>query len=272
MSKYDYLHALYQALILLSSDERNKIMREVEDKFREAEENGDNEMSVTNTLGSPREYAKQFLPIDDIKEINPDDISLDSLKSNEPIITEAPNLIAGLELASDPLDDDEALEEEDLNLEVTKEITNIIQPTHYTKQNTEIKKVYTSPQAYPKTQVANHPVKILILSFAMVLFNAIFVLGPFIATWSIIIALVASGFAIGISGLAVIFSGLLAFPLSIISVPIVMLSHPILLFAFGFLLTGIGGLLTVSMIYVIRLFGYITFKYFGWNLSVIRGY
>jgi uncharacterized membrane protein len=93
MSKYDYLHALYQALIPLNSEERNKIMREVEYKFREAEENEEHEINVINTLGSPKEYAKQFLPVNEIKEINPDDILLDSLKSNEAIITEAPNLI-----------------------------------------------------------------------------------------------------------------------------------------------------------------------------------
>lgn len=268
MSKYDYLHSLYQALIPINSEERKKIMRKVEDKFREAEENDTNEVSVTDALGSPIEYAKQFLPNDTIHVINPDDISLDSLKSNESIITTAPNLIGSLELASEPIVD----MEEELNEEITKEVTDILHPTHYEKQKTKIKKVYTSPQAIPKTQVANHPVKIITLSFAMLLFNAVFILGPFIAIWSIIIALVASGFAISISGLAVVFSGLLTLPLGFISLPIAMLNHPILIFCFGFLLTGAGGLLTIAMIYAIRFFGYITLKYFGWNLSVIRGY
>lgn len=268
MSKYDYLHALYQLLIPLDTDKRNKIMREVEDRFRDAEEDGQNETTVTKTLGSPRDYAKQFLPSEHVLTFNPDNITMESLSSNESIITKAPVLIAGLELATDPV---EAIENE-IEEVITKVDIETLQPTHYNQPRAEIKKVYTSPQAIPKNRVANHPIKIITLSFAMLLFNAVFVLGPFIAVWSIIIAFIASGFAIGISGIAILISGILSLPLSFMSLPIFMLNHPVLLFSFGFLLTGVGGLLTIAMIYAIRLFGYITLKYFGWNLSVIRGY
>lgn len=275
MSKYDYLHALYQALIPLNSEKRNKIMRRIEDRFRSAEEDGLDENSVTNTLGSPQEYAKQFLieeSVEEIKEINPDDISLDSLKSKESIITRPANLIGDLVLATDDILASDSKENEEIEEEIKEDKSEALKPTHYEKAKTEIKKVYTSPQAIPKTQVSNHPVKMILIAFGMLLFNATFVLGPFVVTWSIVIALVASGFALSIGGIAVILSGLLAFPLSFVSVPLVLLSHPTLLFAFGFLLTGIGGLLCMAMIYLIRFFGYLTFKYFGWNLSVIRGY
>ena len=271
MSKYDYLHALYQLLIPLNTEERNKIMREVEDRFRDAEEHGQNETSVTKVLGSPREYAKQFLPTEHVPNFNPEDLTMSSLYSAEPIITKAPDLIGSLELASDPVEETESQTVNQLE-EVSNVNIETLQETHYNQENTKIKKVYTSPQAIPKNRVANHPIKIITLSFAMLLFNAVFILGPFIAVWSIIIAFIASGFAIGISGIAVLISGILSLPLSFVSLPIFMVNHPTLLFSFGFLLTGVGGLLTIAMIYAIRIFAYITLKYFGWNLSVIRGY
>lgn len=286
MSKYDYLHALYQSLKSLSREKRNKIMREVEDRFRHAEENNEDESIVTKALGSPRDYAKQFIDQDIVLEYNPDDITMDSLTSNETIITKAPNLIDGLELATDEfthtddepkqtLDEtahiDEPQTTEVMTKELAEETISTLAPTHYDKPKTEIKKVYTSPQALPRKK-ANHPVKMLGISLLMVLFNAVFALGPFIAIWTIIVAFVASGIAITISGVLVLVSAALSLPLSFVSVPLVFLSHPVLLFCFGFLLTGIGGLLTVATIYSIRFFGYLTFKYFGWNLSVIRGY
>ena len=61
MSKYDYLHALYQQLIEMDMEERSAIMRDVENKFREAEDKGQSEKSVTDQLGSPMEYAKSIL-------------------------------------------------------------------------------------------------------------------------------------------------------------------------------------------------------------------
>ncbi len=61
MSKYDYLHALYQELKALDTDERDQIMRDIENRFKEAEEHGQDELSVTDSLGAPKEYASQYL-------------------------------------------------------------------------------------------------------------------------------------------------------------------------------------------------------------------
>ncbi len=60
MSKYDYLHSLYQELKTLDPDRRNEIMRDVENQFKEAESNELDELFVTNSLGSPTEYSRQF--------------------------------------------------------------------------------------------------------------------------------------------------------------------------------------------------------------------
>lgn len=57
MSKYDYLHALYQALGKIDATIRNKIMRDIEDQFRIAEEKGLPETFVTDPLGTPETYA-----------------------------------------------------------------------------------------------------------------------------------------------------------------------------------------------------------------------
>lgn len=283
MSKYDYLHALYQSLIPLDASTRNKIMREIEDIFRYAEENGKDEATVISELGLADEYAQQFLTLQKETQDSVDSTITLTTEPNifhsSPIISDTEPIISDIEPINTDINPN--ISDNDPNISDTKETSlkseTALSSTEDKRESTrynqvERQRVYTSVSPSPTIHNTNHPIKILGISFGMLLFNAVFILGPFVAVWATIIALVASGFAITISGIAILLSGVLSLPLAFISVPLVILNHPVLLFSFGFLLTGIGGLLTIAMIYLIRFFGYITFKYANWNLSVIRGY
>ncbi len=132
MSKYDYLHALYQELKALDTDERDQIMRDIENRFKEAEEHGQDELSVTDSLGAPKEYASQYL---------------------EGIT---------LELAGNVTDETDS--EQDPESGPESEQTTV-QPTKY--EEPEVKKVYTSPQPVRQIQRSNHPVKMMLMAFVM---------------------------------------------------------------------------------------------------------
>lgn len=399
MSKYDYLHALYKELIEVDIEQRSAIMRDVENKFRDAEDQGLSELSVTDVIGSPAEYAASILsPSSDdeateaetleapeetieavieetnelLKEVSAATADLmDNIKDDQPSIDLSESLIIGhdteLHKARDLVDPEDLMDESTLNksnqvddeleeplfkevrqediekqmaamkeeavreaeallnpskpdalepqvqeeatLEPLEQVieekvpqpvapemeqpkkkslehpvqvkTNQQQvvrrrrpqtPTKYREPQTPTKKVYTTPNQIRKQQSANHPIKMMAIAFGMFLFNATFALGPFVAVWAIVIAFVATGFALAIAGAAILVSALLSIPMVFVSVPIVLLNHPILLFCLGFLVLGIGGLLSIATIYSVRFFGMLTARYAGWNIRLIRGY
>ncbi len=356
MSKYDYLHALYQELISLDVSERSAIMRDVENKFREAEDQGLSELSVTNVLGTPAQYAAQVLSPEVDKEVvedeslisseiaeeddsfvssdvekPADDIPVSSEEKYKPSIDLSSSLIIGhdteLVRAKDLVDPEDLMDEQpqkassevEVNpVQVSKveEKTRIspdqaaiqrsskavdekpqkmtpspsslqvrrarppqqarrprVQPvTKYQEPQKQPQKVYTTPYPIQKTKSANHPVKMLAIALGMFFFNLTFALGPFIAVWSVVITLVATGFAVALAGVGVLLSAFLSIPMAFVSVPIVLVNHPILLFCFGFLLLGAGGLLSIATIYSVRFFGMLTARYAGWNVRLIRGY
>ena len=338
MSKYDYLHALYQQLIELDIEQRSAIMRDVENKFREAEDQGLSEVSVTDIIGSPAEYAKSILSPSSDEETE-SDITLeapeetiedmiekveDTVNSNQDNInssTELPDendeeykpsidlsssLIIGHDASlhkakdlvdpqdlidSDPVINETMKQEPRVNDTVVNESMTKDQPvqvksnpqqivrrrrpqtpTKYQETRVSTKNVYSSPNQISKYQSSNHPIKMMAITLGMFLFNTAFVLGPFVAVWSVVIAFIASGFALAIVGAGILISALLSIPLAFVSVPIAFLSHPILLLCFGFLVLGIGGLLSIATIYSVRFFGMLTARYAGWNVRLIRGY
>jgi uncharacterized membrane protein len=255
MSKYDYLHALYQALLSLDVSSRNSIMREIEDRFRYAEENGLSENEIAQELGTPQEYANKRICL-----------LLDPLDTTPILLNEGitESTIAGVDLSlvhnSTPLfaHTIHAKEEHPSSPRHNTLTTNLQNPT-----------TYSPPVKIQKNNTHHFMIGAIV---GLTLFNAMFILGPFIAIWGSILALITAGIAIVFSGLLIIISGIFAIPLSFISIPLVVMGHPVLLFAFGFLTFGIGGLLTVLMVYSVRFCGIITRKYFEWNIKVIRGY
>jgi len=287
MSKYDYLHALYQALVTLDVTTRNSIMRKVEDRFRQAEETGLSEIDITNELGTPTAYASTFLQpilpekeidnvLNDSKELNnrikPNtehitvgDVELQIVHTAEPKELLIPQKVATL--LSDIEKQNQAI------VQVTPTIEETKNTITYSKTNSlpTVNTSSISPQR-TLTKKTNSPLVIILTALGLGLFNLTFILGPFIGLWSLIFAFVTTGIALTFSGLLVIVSGAFSFPLSFISVPLIVMGHPVLLFALGFLIIGIGGLLTISMIYCIRFFGVLTGKYVHWNIKAIRGY
>jgi len=287
MSKYDYLHALYQALVTLDVTTRNSIMRNVEDRFRHAEENGLSEIDIANELGTPSEYAATFLQhslseiaidnmLTDKKEFtnnttpNTEHITVGDVQLQIVHAVESKELLIPQKVAtllSDIEKQNQRMAEVNTNID---EANNINTPLKTSSIRTPINSTISPQRALVKK--SNSPLVITLTSLGLFLFNITFILGPFIGLWSIIFAFVTTGIALTFSGLLVIISGAFSFPLSFISVPLIVMGHPILLFAFGFLIIGIGGLLTVSMIYCIRFFGVLTGKYLNWNIKAIRGY
>ncbi len=347
MSKYDYLHALYQELISLDISERSTIMRDVENKFREAEDQGLSELSVTNKLGHPAQYASKILSTftsdeassdinfnpsnsdasevevtdvdnttDTVSAVDTNDVSKEFLekdyvdeKADKPSIDLSSSLIIGhdakLVRAKDLVDVEDLIDEKsqaktrptesapkesDIKEKSTKGTSTppiqarrarppretrkprVQQVTKYHHEETQPQKVYTTPYPVQKKSSANHPVKMLAIALGLFFFNLTFVIAPFLAIWSVVITLIATGFIVALAGVGVLISAFLSIPMAFISVPTVFLNHPILLICFGFLILGLGGLLTIANIYCVRFFGMLTARYLGWNIRLIRGY
>lgn len=263
MSKYDYLHALYQALSRLDNSERNKIMRDVEDQFRKAEENDQTESFVTSKLGTPEQYAAQLI-----------EASLQAQLKNqiEKIHTTEHMNVGDVELQIIHTIEQPKIIEESIipPIVTTPEQNNAIQNVA-----TEVKQTITQPRRAaqsPVIQRGNSPIVMILILCGLLFFNATLILAPFITVWAIIFSFATVGIAFTFTGALIVLSGMFTFPLSFISVPLIVMGHPVLLFSFGFLLIGVGGLLTIFMTYLIRFFGILTGKYAGWNLKLIRGY
>ncbi len=61
MKKIDFLNELYNYLSPLPKDERNEIMNDLREHFREGELAGKSEEQLCDELGSPFECAKQYV-------------------------------------------------------------------------------------------------------------------------------------------------------------------------------------------------------------------
>lgn len=110
----------------------------------------------------------------------------------------------------------------------------------------------------------------MIIGLGLLLLNLIFVLGPFIAIWSVVFAMVVSGFAVAVSGIALIITYLFTLPISL-SIPLIMAENPILLALSGGIFIGIGGILTFLFIWFGKYLGIGTGKYVMWQVDLIRG-
>ena len=61
MNKIDFLNELYHYIRVLPRDERNKIMNDYRERFREGELAGKTERQICMELGTPYECARQYL-------------------------------------------------------------------------------------------------------------------------------------------------------------------------------------------------------------------
>ena len=110
----------------------------------------------------------------------------------------------------------------------------------------------------------------IIIGFGLLLFNLIFILGPYVAIWGAIIAFVTSGIAFIISGVVFILTYFFTFPFNM-TVPLLILEHPTLMLLSGGLLIGAGGILTTLTLWFSKYLCIATGIYAKWNFKVIRG-
>lgn len=108
------------------------------------------------------------------------------------------------------------------------------------------------------------------IGLGLVLVNLIFVLGPYIGLWGIIVGMVTAGFALIISGLAVIIATLVTLPFSV-TMPLILIQHPALAGMSSGLMIGIGGSLALIFIWLSKYILIATGKYIKWHVTVIRG-
>lgn len=112
-------------------------------------------------------------------------------------------------------------------------------------------------------------IKAVLVATGLAFFNLVFVLGFFIAIWSVAISFVGVAFASLVAGILIIMSSFLASPLSI-SLPVILFSHPVLLVSAGLITFSIGGLILIGMLYAIKVLAILTHKYVTWNIDFIR--
>lgn len=256
MSKYDYLHELYQRLKAVEPNKRNEIMKSVEEKFRIAEENGVDEYTVTDEIGSPAEYAAQFITNGDI------------IPSEGTVVTTDNNIV---DVNSNTITEQLDISTKEQTTQDEPFTEETVKPTHYESKEKTYEKV-TPDRHQNQPQKKANSIGTMILLICSLGFLNLLLLGPFIAIWAIAFSFMVTGVALGISSIFVIISGLLATPFAFVSLPVAIIGHPFLITAAGFLILGIGGLLTILTIYMIRFCGKITVNYASWNIRTIRGY
>lgn len=113
-------------------------------------------------------------------------------------------------------------------------------------------------------------IKRFFIAIAMLIFNLVFMLTPFIFIWTIFIILIALTIALFVFGFLIFISTIFSF--TFLSYTTLLLQHPALAICLSFILTGMGGILTVILFYVIKFAGILTYKYVKWNLKIIIGH
>lgn len=105
---------------------------------------------------------------------------------------------------------------------------------------------------------------------ALILFNVIIFLAPYLAAAGVIVALFAGSIAIALGGVAATFSVVIA-PLIPNYVNAPNLIGSVGVFFIGIGTVAFGALLVIAVCYIIKYFCKFTVRYAKWNIKVIRG-
>ena len=108
--------------------------------------------------------------------------------------------------------------------------------------------------------------KVILATIGLSFFNLVFILGPFFAILSVIIALFATGFAISVAGLAL---SITAF-LPVTNLFYIPAFNPLTIFFAGLGLLSLGILFCIGVWYLAKGFYILTIKYVKLNIKVIK--
>jgi uncharacterized membrane protein len=110
----------------------------------------------------------------------------------------------------------------------------------------------------------------IIATLALLLFNLIFILGPYLGVAGTLFGLFVASVGITIGGIAMVL-GIIIIPIfSVFSGSINGFSSVVIMFL-GLGTTAMGLLFTIGMSYVVKYFYKLTIKYIKWNIRVIKG-
>jgi len=93
--------------------------------------------------------------------------------------------------------------------------------------------------------------------------NLVFVLGPFIALWSVLLSLF-------VTAASLVLSGVIVFIASFLPLPSLGIIEPGLISLVAILIAGIGALLFLGCIHLTRIFYNLSVKYLKWNVSLVK--
>lgn len=110
----------------------------------------------------------------------------------------------------------------------------------------------------------------IMIGFGLLLLNLIFVLGPYVGIWGVIIGFVASGFALILSGITLILAYIFTLPFDI-TLPILLVQNPVMMILGGGICIGLGGVFTSLFVWLSKYLVIGTSKYVLWNINIIRG-
>lgn len=255
MKKNEFLQLLDRLLMDLPYEERRAIMKDYEEQFQILSNEGQEEEYIVHNFGSPSDISRRYissLPLQSSLSLDVSDSTISSETSQMPFIS-SPFCQASN------------------SLNVPSEMGL---PNNSAKQTVHTQGAFPpnnqSTISYSKKGIRN-PLRSLLLFVTLGFMNLTFVLGPFIAFWTLAFSGAVVGVALFVSGIVVIISSLVTSPLAFVSMPVGFLAHPVLIFATGLGLTGFGGLILVITFFFIKFLAVCTSKYAKWNFDVIRG-
>ena len=260
MNKQEYLNALESLLGSLPPDERQDIIYDYEDHFRNELASGKTEEEIIAALGSPRRIASLYVLYTDMD------------KSTNTTNSETTDTLSQVQHA--PIEQPISQQVE----VITPPPTQVGRPNPYYQDNASETSSQTSSQ---NTQQMNNQgympprgnsgAASVMMFLVMLFFNLVFVLGLYVGGWSIIIGFFAAAFGLIVAGIAMITASLFYVP-SLLSVPQFMLDHRALLLGGSVIVLSLGALLGIGTLYMTKGYLWLTVKYIKFNRKVIRGY
>jgi uncharacterized membrane protein len=281
MNKIDFLQILHQELAENNVSDRADILYDYEEHFRIGEENGKTETELIAELGDPENIAKQYYTPIEIQEKTASAstfLKKDTLPDKTIDATHNTRTAIAIDTDTDNANANANANAICVNVTSTSASTSA---SAFPSISTSVANTATVTAASPITIRAkesnpNHNVKQqpiiapFIVASALLLFNLIFVAGPYVGLLGTLIGLFAAAFAVTISGLAMALAFLFA-PFFPEFINVMDSFSTVTMLSIGVGTTALGLLFIIGVCYLSKYFYLLTKKYIKWNIKVIKG-